>query len=56
MGNENVAIYAVVVLCLGAVLVMSKDKLPPRFRRGMALTAVIMIALSFVFIISSLLS
>ncbi|WP_203457034.1 hypothetical protein [Paenibacillus tepidiphilus] len=56
MGNDNIALYAVVVLCLGAVLVMSKDKLPPRFRRGMALSAVIMIALAFVFIIYSLLA
>jgi TRAP-type C4-dicarboxylate transport system permease small subunit len=35
---------------------MGKDKMPPRMKRGMALTAVILIALAFVFIIYSLLA
>ncbi|CAM4340515.1 MULTISPECIES: hypothetical protein [unclassified Paenibacillus] len=56
MNNESLVIYIVVVLCLGAVLIMSKDKLPPRLKRGMALTAVILIALAFIFIIYSLLA
>ncbi|KUP22013.1 signal transduction histidine kinase [Paenibacillus sp. DMB5] len=56
MDNESLVIYIVVVLCLGAVLIMSKDKLPPRLKRGMALTAVILIALAFIFIIYSLLA
>lgn len=56
MDNENLVIFIVVVLCLGAVLIMGKDKVPPRLKRGMALTAVIMIALAFVFIIYSFLA
>ncbi|MEK5236397.1 hypothetical protein NST99_11975 [Paenibacillus sp. FSL L8-0470] len=56
MDNENLVIYVVVVLCLGAVLIMGKDKMPPRMKRGMALTAVILIALAFVFIIYSFLA
>ncbi|WP_342565507.1 hypothetical protein NST84_10425 [Paenibacillus sp. FSL R7-0345] len=56
MNNESLVIYIVVVLCLGAVLIMSKDKLHPRLKRGMALTAVILIALAFIFIIYSLLA
>ncbi|MEK4064124.1 MULTISPECIES: hypothetical protein [unclassified Paenibacillus] len=56
MDNENLVIYVIVVLCLGAVLIMGKDKMPPRMKRGMALTAVILIALAFVFIIYSLLA
>lgn len=55
MDNESLVIYVIVVLCLGAVLIMSKDN-APRLKRGMALTAVIMIALAFVFIIYSLLT
>ncbi|CQR54947.1 hypothetical protein JI735_21645 [Paenibacillus sonchi] len=54
MDNENLVIYIIVVLCLGAVLVMGREKVPPRLKRGMALTAVILIALAFVFIIYSL--
>lgn len=56
MGNESLAIFVVVVLCLGAVLIMGKDKVPPRLKRGMALTAVILIAFAFIFIIYSLLA
>ncbi|MEK5029407.1 MULTISPECIES: hypothetical protein [Paenibacillus] len=56
MDNENLVIYVVVVLCLGAVLIMGRDKMPPRMKRGMALTAVILIAMAFVFIIYSLLA
>lgn len=54
MDNENLVIYIIVVLCLGAVLVMGREKVPPRLKRGMALTAVILIALAFIFIIYSL--
>ncbi|AIQ68235.1 hypothetical protein [Paenibacillus graminis] len=54
MDNENLVIYIIVVLCLGAVLVMGREKVPPRLKRGMALTAVVLIALAFVFIIYSL--
>ena len=56
MNNESLVIFVIVVLCLGAVLVMGKDKMPPRLKRGMALTAVILIALAFIFIIYSLLA
>ncbi|WP_410511825.1 hypothetical protein PaeBR_17435 [Paenibacillus sp. BR2-3] len=56
MDTENLTIYVIVVLCLGAVLIMGKDKVPPRLKRGMALTAVILIMLAFVFIIYSLLA
>lgn len=56
MNNENLVIYVIVVLCLGAVLIMGKEKMPPRLKRGMALTAVILIAFAFIFIIYSLLA
>ncbi|KGE16465.1 hypothetical protein [Paenibacillus wynnii] len=56
MDTENLTIYVILVLCLGAVLIMGKDKMPPKLKRGMALTAVIMIVLAFVFVIYSLLA
>jgi uncharacterized membrane protein len=56
MDTGNLTVYVIVVLCLGAVLIMGKDKVPPRLKRGMALTAVILIMLAFVFIIYSLLA
>ncbi|WP_169834344.1 hypothetical protein [Paenibacillus donghaensis] len=56
MDNGNLTLYVVLVLCLGAVLIMARERVPQQLRRGMALTAVIMIMLAFVFIIYSLLS
>ncbi|MDT3426939.1 putative membrane protein [Paenibacillus forsythiae] len=56
MNNESLAIYVVTVLCLGAVVIMSKDRLDPRLKRGLALITVVMIALAFVFVIFDLLT
>jgi uncharacterized membrane protein len=56
MDRENLTIYVISVLCLGAVLIMAKDRVPQKLKRGMALTAVMMILLAFVFIIYSLLA
>ncbi|MFF2910460.1 MULTISPECIES: hypothetical protein [Bacillales] len=56
MNTENLTVYTIVVLCLGAVLIMSRDRVPQRLKRGMALTAAIMIFLAFVFIIYSFLA
>lgn len=56
MITDNIALYVVLVLCLGAVLIMTKDRVPPQLKRGMALTAAIMIFSAFVFVIYSLLA
>lgn len=56
MNSESLVIYIIAVLCLGAVLVMNKDRLDPKWRRRMALITVIMIALAFVFVIVALLA
>ncbi|MCL6604346.1 MAG: hypothetical protein K6T94_15895 [Paenibacillus sp.] len=56
MDTQNLTIYVIVVLCLGAVLIMGKDKMPPKLKRGMALTAVFLIMSAFVFVIYSLLA
>lgn len=56
MDTGNLTIYVVLVLCLGAVLIMTKDRVPPKLKRGMALTAIIMILFAFIFVIYSLLA
>ena len=56
MNNENLTIYVVLVLCLGAVLIMTKDRVPPKLKRGMAMSAVVMILFAFIFVIYSLLA
>ncbi|AIQ63526.1 hypothetical protein D3C81_224710 [compost metagenome] len=56
MNGESLAIYIVAVLCLGAVLILTKDRLDPKWRRILALISVIMIALAFVFVIVAFLA
>lgn len=56
MNNENLTIYVVLVLCLGAVLIMTKDRVPPKLKRGMAMVMVVMILFAFIFVIYSLLA
>ncbi|WP_195724263.1 hypothetical protein [Paenibacillus monticola] len=56
MDSENLTIYIISVLCLGAVLIMARDRVPQQLKRGMALTAVIMILLAFVLIIYTFLA
>ncbi|WP_334073356.1 MULTISPECIES: hypothetical protein [Paenibacillus] len=54
MDNSNLFIFIVCAFALGVVLILSKNNIPPRFRRGFALTAVIMIAAAFILMIYSL--
>lgn len=56
MSGESLAIYIVAVLCLGAVLILTKDRLDPKWRRVLALISVILIALAFVFVIVAFLA
>ncbi|MBY9082494.1 hypothetical protein KIH86_11540 [Paenibacillus sp. HN-1] len=56
MNNESLVIYIVAVLCLGAVLILTKDRLDPKWRRVLALISVILIALAFVFVIVAFLA
>ncbi|MFP4979138.1 hypothetical protein ACE6ED_27305 [Paenibacillus sp. CN-4] len=56
MLNDSLTVYIIVVLCLGAVLIMSREKVPPKLKRGMALLAVVLILLAFIMVVYTLLS
>lgn len=55
MNTENIVIFVITSLCLGAVLLMGRDKIPDKLRKGLALTAVVLVAMAFIFVIAGLL-
>lgn len=54
MDNSNLFIFMICAFALGVVLILSRNNVPPRLRRGFALTAVIMVAVAFILMIYSL--
>lgn len=46
-------IFIILAFSLGAILVMKRDTLPPRLKRGLALSAIVMIAFAFFIIVYS---
>lgn len=51
--SSNLFIFMISAFALGVVLIMSKDRIPTKLRRGMALTATIMVAVAFCLMIYS---
>ncbi|MGG6313432.1 hypothetical protein [Paenibacillus macerans] len=47
MDSSNFLIFFICAFALGIVLILSKDNIPPRLKRGLALFTVIMIAVAF---------
>lgn len=56
MDNSNLLIFVICAFALGVVLIMNKDNIHPRLKRGLALTTAIMIAVAFGLIIYSFLA
>lgn len=54
MDNSNLFIFMICAFALGVVLILSRNNVPPRLRRGFALTAVIMVVVAFILMIYSL--
>jgi len=51
--SSNILIFVISAFCLGAIMVMSKDKIPPRLKRGMAIVSIAMILFAFFLILYS---
>lgn len=51
--SSNLLIFIISAFALGVVLIMSRDRIPAKLRRGMALTATIMVAVAFCLILYS---
>ncbi|MBP2001308.1 hypothetical protein J2Z69_002351 [Paenibacillus shirakamiensis] len=47
----RIAVFIVVAFALGLVVIMNKNNIPPRLKRGIALSAAVMIVLAFIFLI-----
>lgn len=55
MDSSNLLIFIICAFALGLVVIMSKNNIPPKLRRGLALTSAIMVALAFCLMIISFL-
>ncbi|MNP51474.1 hypothetical protein D3C76_1457940 [compost metagenome] len=55
MDTSNLLIFIISAFALGVVIIMTRDRIPTKMRRGLALTATIMVALAFCLIIYSFL-
>lgn len=47
-------VFIIAAFSLGAIVVMKRDTLPPKMRRGMALISIALIAFAFFLIVYSL--
>ncbi|GIO62616.1 MULTISPECIES: hypothetical protein [Paenibacillus] len=56
MEYGSVLVFVILAFCLGAVLIMKKDTIPPKLKRGMAIFALIMILVAFFLIVYNLLT
>ncbi|GGF91790.1 hypothetical protein GCM10010913_11660 [Paenibacillus aceti] len=56
MESSNYLIFIICAFCLGLVLILSKNSIPPKLKRGLAITAIVMIVAAFALIVYSFLS
>lgn len=56
MESSNYLIFIICAFCLGLVLILSKNSVPPKLKRGLAITAIVMIVAAFALIVYSFLS
>jgi hypothetical protein len=52
----TIIIFIIAAFSLGAILIMKRDSLPERMRRGLALIAIVLIAFAFFLIVYSFFS
>ncbi|MNN52321.1 hypothetical protein D3C81_1670120 [compost metagenome] len=53
MDTSNLLIFIISAFALGVVIIMARDRIPTKLRRGLALTATIMVAAAFCLMIYS---
>lgn len=56
MDYTNIVIFIILAFSLGAVMIMYRDRIPQRLRKGMALIAVAFILFAFYLIVYSFLN
>lgn len=53
MNSSDVTVFIIVAFALAVVVIMSRNNIPARFRRGMAIFSIVMVLVAFVLIIYS---
>ncbi|MCQ4087006.1 hypothetical protein [Saccharibacillus sp. JS10] len=56
MNTANIAALLILTLILGAVIVFYKDSIPAKLRRGLAISAAVMLMISFILTVYTLFS
>lgn len=56
MDSSSLLIFIICAFALGAVVILNKDRLEPRIRRGLALASVVLIVVAFGLLIYSFLA
>jgi len=53
MDTTNIVIFIILAFSLGAIMILNRDRIPARLRRGMALIAAAFILFAFYLIVYS---
>jgi mannose/fructose/N-acetylgalactosamine-specific phosphotransferase system component IIC len=53
MDTSNILIFIITAFALGAVVVMTKNNIPPKLKRGLAITTIFMVVAAFSLIVYS---
>ncbi|GAB6926422.1 hypothetical protein JCM10914A_04050 [Paenibacillus sp. JCM 10914] len=56
MNYTNIVIYIILTFSLGAIMIMNRDRIPVKLRKGMALIATAFILFAFYLIVYSFLA
>ncbi|WP_440118652.1 hypothetical protein [Paenibacillus sp. QZ-Y1] len=51
LDGTNVVIFIILVFSMGVILILGRNSIPDRLRRGMALTATLLICFAFFLIV-----
>lgn len=51
MDSSSLLIFIICAFALGVVLILSKNNIPPKLRRGFAITALVMVAVAFLLLV-----
>ncbi|WP_435921718.1 hypothetical protein [Paenibacillus sp. DYY-L-2] len=51
MDSSSLLIFIICAFALGVVLILSKNNIPSKLRRGFAITALVMVAVAFLLLV-----
>lgn len=54
MDQSNAVIFIILAFSAGAIMIMNRERIPQRLRKGMAVTSILMILFAFFLIVYTL--